>query len=123
MSNKYYITGGGGLGDLIRHYLKDDKRWGKLHALKEREADCFVRAILSVHNPQVEQFLRFNPHVDEVILRPWAPDGAVVFDAEKGDCQPVSNVLNGLSWVRPEIYLADARKGSCNMSLVQDHIP
>lgn len=58
-----YIGTGGGLGDVIRNYLKDDLNWGRLADIKKKNPHVDIRALFCCHNDGVVELFRHHPFI------------------------------------------------------------
>src|ERR1035437_2284050 len=101
----YFLSLGGGLGDVIIGYLLGT---GRLKALRVREPDCHIRfAIISV-NPEVNIFFENCNLVDEIIYAPWNEDQLPFWSkAGEGRVQ-LSSIESELEYVQPEIFMDEA---------------
>lgn len=82
MSN-LYITGGGGAGDFIYHYFKNDD-WACLPTMKHYYNDCHITFVAMFHDPSTIELVTNNPNIDSILVYPWYPPGHNKEKAWKG---------------------------------------
>lgn len=74
---KHYVLNAAGLGDCFIRYFGlipgQFQAWGKLASMKER-TDCYIKAVLPVHNSAIIDFLRYHPFIDELQTMGYRPD-------------------------------------------------
>ncbi len=112
MTERFYMSEGGGLGDLMDSYLGRVREWGYFQDVKEKHPDCKIRVVLCIHNEQSRDFLEANPYIDELIWKPYMHDGSPVYDAFRGDFVNISQALKlrQYTYNTPQIYLTEADK-------------
>jgi hypothetical protein len=69
-----YIQAGGGLGDLIYHYLVNDS-WKYVGGIKQLYPNVSITAVINTHNPDNKQLLVTNPNISQAYYYPWYPPG------------------------------------------------
>ena len=113
-----YLHDGGGLGDIIKHYIRGQQGWGYLKPLKEQYPDIEIKVILTCINPQIEEFIKYNPYIDKIESYLWThPARSGVrqcIEKHKGDYASLLKAKKLLETIQPavpEIYLnADDQK-------------
>ena len=113
MSNKnFYLSSGGGLGDLMDNYLGRVVEWGYLEEVKKAHPDCKIKVVLCIHNEQSRTFLEANPYIDELIWCPYRHDGTPVYEMHRGDYQDLSvlKLRRNFTYKVPEIHLTQEDK-------------
>jgi len=104
---KLYISCGGGLGDLIRSYLKDNVDWGYLKPIKETWPNTRIRAIITCHNTAARDFLEYNPYIDEVLAFPYQIDGSPIINKHSQGYVHIgkAGMKQAVKHQMPEVYI------------------
>jgi ADP-heptose:LPS heptosyltransferase len=102
----FMLTLGGGLGDVFWYYLDGHNGWDRLEALKEKYPDSKVKVFSSTHNPQVEELLKYNPHIYKVKEYGWVLDGNSLWRRHKKKYTKVKTLKN-LEKRKNKVYLSD----------------
>jgi ADP-heptose:LPS heptosyltransferase len=110
--HKVYIHDGGGLGDIIKHYIRNEHGWGYLEPLKKAYPDIEIKVMLTCINPQIEEFIKYNPHIDTIESYLWThPARSGVrrcIEEHKGDYVSLleaTSLLETVESIKPKIYL------------------
>lgn len=105
---KIWIPTGGGLGDIVRCYLKDEPFWGYLKNLKEVRPRTKIKVISTSHNPETPALFKYTPFIDEVQELGWMLDGRAIQQHEgKGyvSVHAAMETLRHLKHEPPDFYL------------------
>jgi len=104
-----FIPTGGGLGDVIRIYFRDEEYWGYLNNVKEKFPRRTIKVLSSCHNPQVKEFFRYHPSIDEFHEFGWIINGTELIEKYKGHAthikETVKKYKSSLRWEQPTLYL------------------
>lgn len=105
--DKIYIQTGGGLGDIVRCYLKDEPYWGILKSIKQQNKDTDILVVSSSHNPEVESFFKYNPYINKVKELGWMVDGRELAKNTARGYALIDTIYSKISarYERPEIFL------------------
>ena len=110
--SKLYLHDGGGLGDIIKHYVQGTHGWGYLESLKKNYPDTKIKLILTCINPQAQELIKYHPYIDIIEPHLWSHPGhlalAKLIEKYKEDYTSLIEVVNLLEVtqsVQPEIYL------------------
>jgi len=111
--SKIWLPAGGGLGDIVRCYLRDEPHWGYLKTLHEQQPDIKIKVVSTSHNPEVPALFKHTPFIDEVKELGWMMDGRTVAASEAHGYTPISSIISHLQNLRhfpPEFYLDEEDK-------------
>ena len=73
--SKLYLHDGGGLGDIIKHYVQGTHGWGYLESLKKNYPDTKIKLILTCINPQAQELIKYHPYIDIIEPHLWSHPG------------------------------------------------
>ena len=71
MAHCYYLSYGGGLGDVVWEYLRDKRAWWVEPLFRDYGAR--IRVYSMCHNDGVEDVFRHHPFIEAHINEPWQP--------------------------------------------------
>lgn len=121
--SRVFITTGGGWGDVVRLYLRDERRYGYFEGIKARWPGIHIKIMMCSHNSASEELFRFHPCVDECQAFVYQLDGTPYFERYKGKHQDMTRLpqlFNGIPWRKPEIYLSPEEEIQYNEILAGD---
>ena len=108
-----YVPTSGGLGDVARVYLKDERYWGYLKYLKKRYPESKIKILSRCHTPQVEEFFKYNPYIDEFREFGWIVDGNPLVEKYKNGAIYIDKILKRhpkMKWEQPVLHLGEEDK-------------
>jgi ADP-heptose:LPS heptosyltransferase len=110
--SKLYIHDGGGVGDIIKHYVQGTRGWGLLKPLKEKYPDVEIKAMLTCINPQAQELIKYHPSISLIEPYLWSHPARSplrrLIEEKKGDYVSLleaTKMLEGLEPTKPEVYL------------------
>jgi len=105
--NKIYLQTGGGLGDIVRCYLKDEPYWGVLEWIKKQKPSTDIMVVSTSHNPNTKDFFKYNPFVDRMEELGWVVDGRPLAREAARGYTSIEQIYPGMKprYQKPEIYL------------------
>jgi hypothetical protein len=106
--NKIYVPTGGGLGDIVRCYLRDEPYWGYMQSLKRKYPHIIIKVVSTSHNPEVREFFKYVPFIYDTIELGWMLDGRAVAAAAVPGFTHINSVpgLRGMTHIPPKIYIS-----------------
>jgi hypothetical protein len=105
---KIWIPTGGGLGDIVRCYLKDEPFWGYLKNLKEVRPRTKIKVISTSHNPETPALFKYTPFIDEVQEMGWMLDGSAIQKQQSIGYTSIHDAMGHLRTLKhtpPDFYL------------------
>ena len=108
--SKLFVPTGGGLGDVVRVYFKEEPHWGYLKSIKELYPDTKIKILSSCHTPQVEEFFKHNPYIDKFQEFGWIVDGNPLVQRYRQGHLHISNAIkhygNSIKWEQPVLHVS-----------------
>lgn len=111
LNSNVFIPVSGGLGDVVRCYLRDTHEWGYIPDIKRIFPYVTIKILSSCHNPAVEEFFKYNPHIDSFKEFGWIVDGWQLFNKYKGSHISLQDIIKRykksrvkLKWTQPFYY-------------------
>lgn len=124
MNYRLYIPVGGGLGDVVRCYLKDEQFWGYLSWFKQHYTNSYIKILSTSHNLAVEEFFKYNPYISEFKEFGWDIQGRPIVSTYKQDFilfQDVLSKYKDKKWAQPIYYLREQDNVEVN-KIIQPNI-
>ena len=110
--DRIYLTLGGGLGDVLYTYFKGENGWKWLSPLKEIAPRTRVSVLSSTHNPQTEELIKHNPHIDSFKEFGWVENGRELWEKNKGPAVHIREIKKSLKKIstpkNTKLYLSDS---------------
>ena len=116
--HRWYLTFGGGLGDVVYDYLRCPGAWRMGPLCETYGAE--IRVYTLCHNDGVMDAFRANPYIKEHIVEPWhppCPEDHIRFNNEIDGFKPLQHTAvfhreygQGMERAEPKLYLYQEEK-------------
>jgi len=90
---KFYLTLGGGLGDVFWTYFGGHNGWNKLELVKQKFPKCEIKVLSSTHNPQTKELLKYHPNINKFEEYGWTLNGKPIWEQHKQDYTPLKEEI------------------------------